>query len=247
MTATGQPRSLRRSVLGFALLVALFLGMVAALRWTPLGNLADRDIMIGLLESLRQKAWAPLALLALYLVLSPLGMPTSPLMAAGGVVFGVAWGSAYNYLGSVLGATVSYFLARGLGRDFVMHLVGSRLDRLERVMDKHGFWAVVRIRFLPIPFPVMNFGPALMGVKPAPFILATILGLLIPVPVWTYFWATLFGAASGEATSAGRNVALAMGLFLLLSFAPRVWMGLRRRKRYRELLRRRKDRTEGSS
>lgn len=198
--------------------------------------------MIGLLEDLRQKPWAPLVLLALYLVLSPLGMPTSPLLAAGGVVFGVFWGSIYNYLGSLLGATVSYFLARGLGRDFVLHLVGKHLDKLERMMDKHGFWAVVRIRFLPIPFPVMNFGPALMGVKPLTFILASALGFLIPVPVWTYFWAILFGAAAGEAGTAGRNVALAMGLFLMLSFAPRLWVGLRRRKRYRTLLEQRKPR-----
>ncbi len=242
MSSPEPPRSLRRSALGFAILAALFLATLAALRWTPLGELADRETMIGLLENLRQKPWAPLALLALYLVLTPLGMPTSPLMAAGGVVFGVFWGSVYNYLGSVLGAIVSYFLARGLGRDFILHLVGERLAKLENLMHKHGFWAVVRIRFFPIPFPIMNFGPALLGIKPTPFILATALGLLLPIPVWTYFWATLIGAASGEATSVGRNTALAMGLFLILSFAPRLWMKLRRRRRYQELMSRRRDR-----
>lgn len=236
------PRSRRRAILGFALLVALFLGMLAALRWTPLAELANRETLIQFLEDLRQNPWAPLVLLGLYLVLTPLGMPTSPLMAAGGVVFGVVWGSVYNYVGSVLGAAISYFLARGLGRDFILHLLGSRLDRLERMLDRHGFWAVVRTRFLPIPFPVMNFGPALLGIKPAPFLLGSALGLLLPIPLWTYFWVTMFGAAAGEAASIGRNLALALGIFILLSFAPRIWTGRQRRRRYRELVAQRRAR-----
>ncbi|MCB1032969.1 MAG: TVP38/TMEM64 family protein [Acidobacteria bacterium] len=241
------PRSLRRAVLGFALLVSLFLGMLAALRFTSLGELADRETLIALLERLRQNPWAPLVLLAMYLLLTPLGMPTSPLMAAGGVVFGVFWGSVYNYVGSLLGAVLSYFLARGLGRDLILHVVGSRVEKLDRLMERHGFWAIVRIRFLPIPFPIMNFGPALVGVKTTPFLLGSALGLLLPVPLWTYFWATIFGAAAGEAAGAGRNIALALGIFLLLSFAPRVWLGVRRRRRYRELLEQRRARARGVS
>ena len=242
MASSEENRPQRRPYVGFLILVALFLGMLAALRWTPLGDLADRETLIQILEGLRQNRWAPLVFLALYLVLAPLGMPTTPLMAAGAIVFGVFWGSVYNYVGHVLGAVVSYYLARGLGREFILQLVGNRLDRLEKMLDRHGFWAMFRIRFFPIPFPVMNYGPALLGVKPAPYHLGTILGLLVPVPAWTYFWGALLGAASGESSNAGRNLILALGLFLVLSFAPRLWMGMRRRKRLQQLRRQRENR-----
>ena len=83
---------------------------------------------------------------------------------------------------------------------------------------------------------VNDFGAALMGVRPGTFHGSTILGHLLPIPIWTYFWASLFGAAAGKVASAGRNLAAALGLFLLLSFAPRLWQRWRRKKRLRELI-----------
>jgi len=160
-----------------------------------------------------------------------MGIPTSPLMAAGAVVFGTAFGSLYNYLGSILGAALSFYLARGLGHELILHLFGNRLKRFEKTLERHGFWAIVRIRFIPVPFPVVNFGSALVGVKPGTFLLASALGLIIPIPIWTYLWSSILGVAGGDdAAHAGRNVALALGLFLLLSFAPR-WLSALRRKR----------------
>lgn len=233
--STDEARSPARAIWGGVALLALLLLGFAALRFTPLGNVLDREWLISSLDHLREAWWAPAAFLGLYLVLCPLGMPTSPLMATGAVVFGAFWGSVYNLAGSVLGAAVSYFLARGLGRELVLHFFGKRLARFDKVLQRHGFWTLVRMRFLPIPFPVLSYGPALVGIRPLPYLTATVLGLLVPVPVWTYFWSSLFGAAAGEIASASRNLILALVLFLVISFLPRLVVGLRRRKRYREL------------
>ena len=238
MSASGDsssPPDLRRALLRFTLFIALLAGGFVALRWTPLADYANKEWIISTLQQLRESWWAPLAFVAIYGVLCPLAMPTTPLMAAGAIVFGLGLGSLYNFLGSILGAATSFFLARGLGHDLILHLFGDRLRRFEKTLSRHSFWAIVRIRFLPVPFPVVNFGSALMGVKPATFLFATGLGMLLPVPLWTYFWVAIFGAAAGQASHAARNVAFALLLFLTLSFAPRLWTGYRRKKRLREL------------
>ena len=235
-----QTRSLGRALGGFSVLVLLVAAGLAALRWTPLGAFLDREVLIESLEALRHAWWAPLAFLGLYLVLPPVGMPTTPLMAAGAIVFGTLWGSVYNYVGSMVGAAACFFLARGLGRNLILYFFAKPLQRFEKVLDRHGLWALVRLRFLPVPFPVMGYGPALVGIRPGTYLLSCAVGFLLPIPIWTYFWASIFGAAAGEAAAAGRNVVLAMTLFLLLSFVPRFLAGYRRRSRLRQLQERRR-------
>jgi uncharacterized membrane protein YdjX (TVP38/TMEM64 family) len=222
--------------------VLLVAGGLAALRWTRLGDFLDREVLVESLEALRHTWWAPLALLGLYVVLPPIGFPSTPLMAAGAIIFGVVWGSVYNFVGSVLGAAACFFLARGLGRGLVLYFFAKPLQRFEKILDRHGLWAIVRLRFLPVPFPIMSYGPALVGIRPGVFLLGTTIGCLLPIPIWTYFWGTIFGAAAGEAAAAGRNVVLALFLFLLLSFVPRMVITYRRRGRYRQILKRRSER-----
>lgn len=231
------PPSRWRTFGGFALFLLLIVGAAAALRFTPLAEYANRDWIIGTLHELRELWWSPLVLLALYVLLTPLGAPVSPMIIASAVVFGAVWGSVYNFVGCVLGAGLSFHLARGLGRGVVEHFGGERLERVEKLIDRHAFWSLVRVRFLPIPFPLVNWGAALVGVRPGTFHLSTALGHLLPIPVWTYFWYTLFGAAAGEMASAGRNLALAFALFLGLSFAPRLWQRYKRKKKLEELRR----------
>jgi uncharacterized membrane protein YdjX (TVP38/TMEM64 family) len=219
----------------FALFLALVLGAAAAFRFTPLGQYLDQERLLALFEELRSAWWTPLALLGLYLLLTPLGLPVSPLMFAGGIVFGVVWGGALNVVGTLSGAFLSYWLARALGRDLVHHLVGDRLTRVEKTLSRKGFWPMVRVRFLPIPFPVINYGAALAGVPFPLFALTSILGLVPSVTVYTYFFATLFRAAQGDRRGVILQLVVALVGILLLSFLPTVVRGRKRRQRYREL------------
>ena len=147
----------RGAVIKFAVLIAFLAVAFALFRWTPLNEFLTKDKMVALMMDLRSAWWAPVALLALYLVVSPTGLPVSPLIFAGGVVFGVKLGWLYNLLGTMIGATASFLLARALGYDLVSHVVpATLLQRAEKILEKHGFWTIVRVRFLPIPFAVIN-------------------------------------------------------------------------------------------
>ncbi|MEM9292044.1 MAG: VTT domain-containing protein [Acidobacteriota bacterium] len=233
--ADDTPVSTRAAVVKAGLFLLVLVAAGLALRYTPLSQVLDREWVVAQLSGLREAWWSPLALIGAYVLLCPLGSAATPLFAAGGVVFGPLWGSLYNLIGSWLGAVASYLLARGLGHDFVVRIFGDKLQRFEKQLSRHGFWALARIRYLPIPFPMVNFGSALVGVKPKTFVFSTLVGLLLPVPIWTYFWATVFNAAEGETTSALRNVFISLAALLALTFIPRLLIARKRRRRLLEL------------
>ena len=73
---------------------------------------------------------------------------------------------------------MTFVIGQRMGRDLVIHLVGAkRLQRAEKALEEHGFWAIARVRFVPIPFALVNYGAALAGVRFGPFVIATAIGL----------------------------------------------------------------------
>lgn len=221
------------AVARFALLGLLLVAGFAAMRWTPLAELFTKEKMVAAMMALRAAWWAPLALLGLYLVVSPIGLPVSPLILAGGVVFGVGWGAFYNFLGTMVGASASYFLARALGRDLVLHVAPEKLlTRVEALLERHGFWTLARIRFLPIPFAVVNYGTALAGIRVPTFLGASALGLAPAMLLYTYFGHALFTVAAGDRQAVLRNLILSLILILTLTFLVPLRNAWKRR-RYR--------------
>ncbi len=225
------------ALLRFAVLVVIVGAALAAFRWGPLGEWLDRERLIGALEALRSRPWAPAALVLLYAVACPLGLPATPLVFAGAAVFGLMPGGLYNVAGSVGGAVVSFLLARMLGHELVAHVAGEeRLSRIEKMLARHGFWTLVQIRFVPVPFPIVNFGAALAGVPLRMFVLSSILGLTPAVLIYSWFAEILLNATAGIT----REIVFKLALSLLLSFSvatmPTWIRGWRRRRRYRRLL-----------
>jgi uncharacterized membrane protein YdjX (TVP38/TMEM64 family) len=234
----------RHLLLRFFLLVAIVATGFAILRWTPLSDYLTVEKISGLLDRLRDAWWAPVALIASYIVLCPLFVPASPMMIAGGVVFGPVLGSLYNIIGTFLGGALSYFLGRGLGHDFVLHLLGNRVKKVNRIIARRGFWGMVGVRFLPLPYPVVNYTAALAGVRPALFLTTTAIGLVPGCTIFTYFASLLARAAASDRSGLVIQGIVASTLMLLLSLIPQVWMMKKRRERLRELRARRSARME---
>jgi len=205
------------------------------LRWTPVGDYVTEERIVGLLTEIRQIWWAPVALLALYAALAPLGMTMLPLMVAGSI-FGPWLGSFYNTLGVLVGALVSFWLARALGRDFVLQITGDRFRRAERFTDRHGFWPLVQTRFLPLPFAVVNFGAALAGVSPGLFAASAVVGIVPSTVLHTFFISSIMFAHGSERAGYGLGYAASFVAFNLLIGIPWIRGQRRRRHRYNELV-----------
>lgn len=168
-------------------------GLVAVL-FTPISSYFSEQGLRALLTSLRGTWWAPLVIIGLLIIASPVGVPTTPLLL-GGAAFGVWVGSFYNTIGLILGAALSYELAKHLGRDFVVAVTGDRIRGIERRFQRFAFWPLVQLNFMPLPFPVLNFGAALSGVPRPLFLAAMTVGLIPSTVLHTYFMHELVAAS----------------------------------------------------
>lgn len=227
---------LTRALIRFLLLAAVVVIGFSIVRFSPLSEYFTRESILELLNHLRNSWWAPLALVGLYMALSPIGLPATPLVFAGGAVFGLYWGGLYNFLGCFAGAAVSFLLARALGRDLVVHVIDKKhLDKVEGLLTRHGFWALVRIRFIPVPFPIVNYGAALAGVRLSTFLASSALGLLPAILIYTYFVTTIVETAAGPSPGHILKLALSVVLLLSISFLPTLFKWLQKRRRLRTL------------
>ena len=72
--------------------------------------------------------WAALAYMGLFTLLPAFFFPVAILALAGGLLFGLLWGSIYTFLGAILNCTLMFLLARYVGREKVEQLLQSRLS-----------------------------------------------------------------------------------------------------------------------
>jgi uncharacterized membrane protein YdjX (TVP38/TMEM64 family) len=219
-----------------ALLAVIVIAGAAALRWSPLASMLSKEAILSTLDSLRGAWWAPVALIAGYALLCPVGLPPSPLMVAGGMIFGPVYGAIYNLVGIFLGAATTYYLGRHLGRDLVLHLAGKQMKRVERALTRRGsVWSLAGVRFLPLPFALVNYGAALAGIRPGLFLGASLLGLGMSVPIFTYFASAIARAATGDKAGVYVQLGVAIALLLSMTLVPRFLAARKRRERYRML------------
>jgi len=231
--------SLQRAAIRFSLLVLLLAGVLAAVRFTPLGDLLSAERLQALFDDVRELWWAPVAHVAVTAVGAALGVPASVFLAVGAAIFGFGWGTLWNWAGVVLASVAGFFVARALGREFVERIGGERVRRAERVLHRRGFLPLVAVRFLPLPLALVNAVAAVVGVRFPKFLLATAIGVLPPVAILTYFAAALLEAAAGEQAAIARNLVAAFGSAVVLVFLPLRVRRLLRRRRLRELRARR--------
>lgn len=218
-----------RAWLRFAVLIALLGAGFALVRWSPLGAYVDLDRAVATLEALGENPLAPAILVALWLVAAPLGIPVSPLVFASGAVFGTFWGWIYSLAGATLGSGLSFWISRRLGHELIAHWLGEeRLSRVEKLVARHGFWTVFRLRFAPIPFVSINAGAALAGMRFMRFLAASTLGLAPSLWVYNYFSHALVDATAADRPGVWRNLFLALGAFLAITLLPQLVARLRR-------------------
>jgi len=216
-----------RGIVKLAIFAAVVGGGVLLVRMTPAGEFLTREGVVRGVDLLRASAWAPLVFVPLYAGAVALAMPGTIMTLAGGAVFGLWWGTAFNWMGAVLGANLAYALARFLGREGIANLLGGRtqgwggMERLDRAVRTHGFRGMLTLRLIPlVPFNALNFGGGLVGMAWPAYALATAIGILPGTFIYTMFADALLQGS----TEASRDAFIRMGvsgtLLIVLSFLP---------------------------
>jgi uncharacterized membrane protein YdjX (TVP38/TMEM64 family) len=179
-------------VLVIAALIALVYGLHDGLRSEvnrALVILASGDgVAIG--AYLRSHgAWAPVASLFLMLAQAVAAPVPAILVAfANGLAFGVVWGGLLTVAGQTLAAAVCFWIARALGRGSVEALTSSLgLETADRWLTRWGPRGIIVLRLVPgISFDVVSYGAGLTGVRFAPFLGATAVGVTPQAFLYAY-------------------------------------------------------------
>lgn len=129
---------------------------------------------------------APIIYIIIFALVPLTLFPDSIIAIAGGLIFGIVRGYIYTAIGAILGATLSFYISRKLGRNFVKKLTKERLDNVEEMINSNGFFIIFMLRLIPLfPFDIISYGAGLTSVKYKDFIMATFLGTIPGILVFT--------------------------------------------------------------
>ncbi len=164
--------------------------------------------------------------LCAHVVANAVGVPGTLLVAVGGAVYGLWWGTALSVMGATMGAVIAFWLARYLLHGWFTQRFAHRplFKKLDGMLCDRALSCVLTVRFSPIsPFNVVNYAFGLTSVPVRDYALGTFIGIVPGTLAYTWL-----GVTGADALSGGSLIPLVICLLLLtlLAILP-IW--LRRR------------------
>jgi pyruvate/2-oxoglutarate dehydrogenase complex dihydrolipoamide dehydrogenase (E3) component/uncharacterized membrane protein YdjX (TVP38/TMEM64 family) len=238
---------MKRGSYGRIALLALVAAAVAAFfvfdlgAWLTLDNLkARRDDFAILLDE------RPLQLIGgfflFYVVVTALSLPGAAIMTlAAGAIFGLLLGTVIVSFAAAIGASLAFLSSRYLLRDWVKARFGSKVETIDRGIEKDGIFYLLTLRLIPaFPFFLVNLAMGLTAMRLSTFYIVSQIGMLPGTLVYVNAGTQL---AAIESMSDILSPAL-IGSFVLLGLFPLIakWLigRLQRRRVYKGFRRPRK-------
>lgn len=223
-TATGWVRHNAQKLL----VLAFWLAALGAYQWYAWRQQLGPLQVVQHLLTFLQSGYGPLLFIALYAV-RPLFLFSAVLLTvAGGFVFGPVLGVVYTIIGSNLSATVAYLIGRFFGAGLLENQQSAGLvQRYAERMRRNSFETVLLMRFVFLPYDLVNYLAGLLRIRWAPFILATLLGSLPGTLAFVLFGASI-QRFDGQLPRLDPRTLVASALIFVLS------LGLARLLRRRE-------------
>lgn len=118
-----------------------------------------------------------IAFILLYIVTTVAFLPGSIVTLGAGVVFDVFLGSIYVFIGSTLGATAAFLIARYVARGWVYKKIqaNEKFQAIDEAVGREGLKIVLLTRLSPIfPFNVLNYAFGVTGVSLKDYVLGCV-------------------------------------------------------------------------
>lgn len=131
-------------------------------------------------------AMAPIIYVVILILLPLLLFPDSVLVIAGGMVFGLWGGVVLTSIGSLLGGIISFVISKALGKGVVKKIIKRDIVIFENKDTKSAFFLILILRLIPLfPFKIVSYSAGLTDMKLRDFSLATVIGSLPGIIVYT--------------------------------------------------------------
>ena len=175
----GQRQSNARVWAQRAAVVAMWL--VAVLLWRRYQTshgLSATGAAQEFIDNVEMAWWGIAAFIGVYLARPLVLFPASILTIVGGVLFGPVVGVLVVIVAANSSAMIAYLVGRLLGRAPGETSSGSVINRWASKMRDNSFETVLIMRFLFLPYDLVNYAAGALRIRWAPFLAATALGSL---------------------------------------------------------------------
>lgn len=174
--------------LGFGMILAVFIGLALAWRYTPLSEYATPDQLLLWAKEVRQLPLSPLLVVASFLVGGFILFPVTLLIVLTASIFSPPVAFAVSITGCLTSALSVYFVGNILGKEPVRRLTGSKINTISKQLGKHGLSSIVVTRIVPVaPYSVINLIAGASHIKLSTFVLGTVLGMAPGIIAMTLF------------------------------------------------------------
>jgi len=174
---------MNRSQWAFRLTILIIVALVMGAIWLILRQLGMPVSLapVALSEWLNDQGMSgPLLLMLLMILAVVVGpIPTLPISAAAGLVYGMFTGTAIAVTGALAGAIIAFYLARILGREAVRRKLGDNPVFSATGSQRFLFIAVTLTRLIPLfSFALISYAAGVTAISFWRYALATTLGML---------------------------------------------------------------------
>ncbi len=159
---------------------------------------------------------APLLFILIYTILVPLFFPGILLALMGGALFGPLWGSLYNEISAVMGATACFVIARYISEDWVERKIPANLRHLKQGVESEGWRFVLMVRLVPwVPYALLNYALGVSGIRLFPLISITALCIFPRVIAYSYIGHAGHMALAGKQATGELLLLIPLGLAVI--------------------------------
>lgn len=161
--------------------------------------------------------WVPLILFLVIIITSSVGFVFTIPVAISALTMNLWQALLISVAGLSVGAIISFYLARYIGRDYVERKFVYKIKRLEHFdenLKKNGFLTILLLRFTTlIPYELINIVAGLSRINFVPYFWGTFWGIMPGTLLTIYFFQTTKNVLSTQ-------FILAMVLFTAFALAP---------------------------
>ena len=174
---------MNKNLLKIFLLIVLIGVVYGALKLSGATEYLNRDNIPKIKAKIDSfGAIAPVVYIGFYIVATVFFLPGLPVTALAGVAFGPLWGIVYASIGSVIGVSLAFLIARYAARGMVEGWVlgNKQFRKIDEGVQKQGWRMLMITRLVPLfPFNLQNYA---YGLTKIPFLTYALVSWVCMLP-----------------------------------------------------------------
>jgi uncharacterized membrane protein YdjX (TVP38/TMEM64 family) len=179
---------------------AFWLLLVGGYGWYYRANGLTTETALLQIVNLLDSPFGPLLYILIYALRPLIFFSAAVLTIASGAIFGagsivnLALAVLYTVIGSNLSATVAYYVGRFFGQGLLTEGDGENSGLLQRYADrmrKNSFETILIMRFIFLPYDLVNYLAGILRIDWKAFILASLLGSIPGTIAFVSFGASI--------------------------------------------------------